>query len=910
MIKFRTSPSVLSLIASLSTALFFTVIVLYYVTENTRTGFGLRMSLQEKRYTENQQALVKSEVERIIKRIDRFRDVRLREKKKNLAEKVKRAAEFINLSLELSEDGSLSKSNYQELFNSLIGMEDDNCFCVLDSSGNIIYHGENSSLIGRNVKELISLESLENMTETVLANGSGFGEYKWFADDKEKKRTVSKMSYAEKLKNYDLYVVSGFDVDEFEKSLKADAVSFIRNERFGKDETDYFWINDLDYTGILLPMITELEGKNLKGMRSRDGVYIFMEINKIVQNDRSGFLEYYWPKTPDGEPERKMSYVTFYEPWGWIIGSGFYFSGLTGYYDDEKKLLDKLVSEDMTELRKVVLLIFAIVIASGLFISRKIYQLEKKQEEHRSLLEQYKDILDMTSVVSITDKLGYMTYVNDKFCEISGYGREELLGNRHNLIKHSSTPIETFQELWNTITKGDVWKGVLRNRRKDGESFYISTTIAPFKDETGEIIEFIACANDITELIENRNKIEEIFNSDSLTGLGSRLKLLNDAESMNAPALAIIDIRGFKQINEIYGNHFADRILVDMAKELIKFPALAGFSVYRIHSDKFGILGNDLDLAEFKNKVLTCVKRLTKTFHSVHGEEKVILFTVGIASDKNNLVAYADMALQGAKKLKQDCLVYSQADNRVMQDFEKNLNIISKVADALKNDRVIAYFQPIIDLKTNIITKYECLMRVVDEGGDIISPGVFLDISKKTNMYPKLTAKVIEKSIAVFKKLSYDFSINLSVEDIFDRDTMDYMFTVAKNNDVMDRMVIEIVESEELVNIEETNRIFERFKAAGVKISIDDFGTGFSNFDYLMNIRADYLKIDASIVKRVREDESSKEVILSIVSLAKHANMKTVAEFIFDETIAKEVAALGVDYGQGYFFGKPLEHPL
>ncbi|MCD8568625.1 MAG: EAL domain-containing protein [Geovibrio sp.] len=268
------------------------------------------------------------------------------------------------------------------------------------------------------------------------------------------------------------------------------------------------------------------------------------------------------------------------------------------------------------------------------------------------------------------------------------------------------------------------------------------------------------------------------------------------------------------------------------------------------------------------------------------------------------------MALNGAKKLKQDILVYSQADNRIIADFEENLEIIRKVSDALKNDRVTAYYQPIIDFKSGDSEKYECLMRIIDENGDVISPAKFLDISKKTNMYPRLTARVIEKSVAVFKNLPYQFSINLSVEDIFDRDTMDYLFTVAKNNGVLGRLVIEIVESQELVSIDETNRIFEKFKSGGAKISIDDFGAGFSNFDYLMNIRADYLKIDASIVKRVEEDESSREIIASIVSLARHSGMKTVAEFIFNETIAREITLLGVDYGQGYFYGKPEEKPV
>jgi PAS domain S-box-containing protein len=698
-------------------------------------------------------------------------------------------------------------------------------------------------------------------------------------------------------------------VESAEEEAKERVKNSIRRERYGRDGVGYFWVNTMDFQAVVHPVTPELEGKNLKNMRSRDGQYIFQEIDKIVKSG-GGFVEYFWPRPDTVIPERKMTYVTEYKPWGWVIGTGFYFSDLEKQLEEERQLIEKLVKADLEEVKRVISYLFIAVIISGILIYRMIRRLERKQEGHRNLLEQYKSILDKSSVVTITDEFGVMTYVNDKFCEISGYSRDELIGNRHNIIKHPTTPIENFKDLWGTITKGRVWKGVLRNRRKDGESFYISATIAPILNESGEVIEYIACANDITELVENRNRIEELFNSDSLTGLGSRVKLINDAEPIEYPVLAILDIRGFKQINEFFGNHFADRILIETAREFVACPALSGYSVYRLHSDKFGILADNADILVFKEKIASAMRRVGSILQERHGEDKMIYFTAGIAADKDNLLAYADMALNGAKKLKQDILVYSQADNRIIADFEENLEIIRKVSDALKNDRVTAYYQPIIDLKSGDSEKYECLMRIIDENGDVISPAKFLDISKKTNMYPRLTARVIEKSVAVFKNLPYQFSINLSVEDIFDRDTMDYLFTVAKNNGVLGRLVIEIVESQELVSIDETNRIFEKFKSGGAKISIDDFGAGFSNFDYLMNIRADYLKIDASIVKRVEEDESSREIIASIVSLARHSGMKTVAEFIFNETIAREITLLGVDYGQGYFYGKPEEKPV
>lgn len=906
MSAFKYSASLLSLFASLSTAMIFSAVVMYFVNANSKNDYMERAALLEKRFVENSQEEVKNEVERMIKRMDAIRENNMERKKSSVALKVSSAAEYVSLSL--SRGGSYRSADFGRMISAFKGADDSDRFFIVAEDGKVIYHEEDKSFIGRNIMEILKGgPEMKAILSDLRDNGGGFGSY--MLQDNLSSSGGRKIGYVQKLKDSPLFIGSSFTVESAEEEAKERVKNSIRRERYGRDGVGYFWVNTMDFQAVVHPVTPELEGKNLKNMRSRDGQYIFQEIDKIVKSG-GGFVEYFWPRPDTVIPERKMTYVTEYKPWGWVIGTGFYFSDLEKQLEEERQLIEKLVKADLEEVKRVISYLFIAVIISGILIYRMIRRLERKQEGHRNLLEQYKSILDKSSVVTITDEFGVMTYVNDKFCEISGYSRDELIGNRHNIIKHPTTPIENFKDLWGTITKGRVWKGVLRNRRKDGESFYISATIAPILNESGEVIEYIACANDITELVENRNRIEELFNSDSLTGLGSRVKLINDAEPIEYPVLAILDIRGFKQINEFFGNHFADRILIETAREFVACPALSGYSVYRLHSDKFGILADNADILVFKEKIASAMRRVGSILQERHGEDKMIYFTAGIAADKDNLLAYADMALNGAKKLKQDILVYSQADNRIIADFEENLEIIRKVSDALKNDRVTAYYQPIIDLKSGDSEKYECLMRIIDENGDVISPAKFLDISKKTNMYPRLTARVIEKSVAVFKNLPYQFSINLSVEDIFDRDTMDYLFTVAKNNGVLGRLVIEIVESQELVSIDETNRIFEKFKSGGAKISIDDFGAGFSNFDYLMNIRADYLKIDASIVKRVEEDESSREIIASIVSLARHSGMKTVAEFIFNETIAREITLLGVDYGQGYFYGKPEEKPV
>lgn len=899
------SASRLSLLSSVSTAMLFAIVVVYLVFHNAKNDFKERSQVIESHFIESSKLTVKSEAERIMRRIDSVRTSTLESKKNALELKVKAVSEY--LILNLREDSRLNSEDFGRAISAFKGAGIEDNFFIISPDGTILYHEESPVYIGQNLLEVFydDIDFLQTI-EKIRVLSDSFSTYTLKSSDIGE--DVEKVAYTVYQKELGVYIGSAFTMKEVDTHAQRDFLTFLRDERYGPDGSGYFWINTLGFRSVLSPALPEIEGKDMSENEIYKNSSLYTEVTEIIDKG-SGFVEYNWIHPESGIKDRKMTYVTLYQPWDWVIGTGFYFSDLEKQIIDESQLMERLTEQSAKKVGKVVLYLFLLVIISGLLIFKMIRSLEKKQESHRMLLEQYKSILDKSAVVTITDELGVMTYVNDKFCEISGYAREELLGNRHNIIKHPSTPIETFVDLWSTITSGKLWKGVLRNRRKDGESFFISATISPITNEDGEIIEYIACANDITELMENRSRVEELFNSDSLTGLGSRTKLLNDAENMELPVLAILDIKGFKHFNEIYGNQFADRLLVEVAREFVSADTLKGYSIYRMHSDKFGVLANNADIVSFKSNISKAMRDVGAIIMERFGADKHIYFCAGIAADKDNLVAYADMALNGAKKLQQEVLVYSMADRYVLGEFQENLDIIGKVSEALKNDRVTAYYQPIVDLKSRSVSKYEGLIRVIDESGNIISPYKFLDISKKTNMYPKLTAKVIEKSVATFKNMYYGFSINLSVEDIFDRDTMDYLFVVAKNSGVLNRLTLEIVESQELVDIEETNRIFEKFKNAGVKIAIDDFGVGFSNFRYILDIKADYLKIDASIVKRVESDDAAKEIISSIVSIAKPSGMKTVAEFIENENIARIITGLGIDYGQGYYYGKPSPTP-
>jgi EAL domain-containing protein (putative c-di-GMP-specific phosphodiesterase class I) len=228
---------------------------------------------------------------------------------------------------------------------------------------------------------------------------------------------------------------------------------------------------------------------------------------------------------------------------------------------------------------------------------------------------------------------------------------------------------------------------------------------------------------------------------------------------------------------------------------------------------------------------------------------------------------------------------------------------------AIKNDKLVPYYQPIINNQTKEIDKYETLIRLIDDDGKIISPFFFLDVAKHSKQYHYITRTIIDKSFETFSSLKYNFSINLTIEDILDKQIQKYLFNALKYYNIGERVVFEIVEDEGIENFDIINEFIIKVRKFGCKIAIDDFGTGYSNFEYLIKLKADFIKIDGSIIKNLETDKSARILVTTIVVFAKKIGMKTIAEFVENEKIQELVIELGIDYSQGYYFGEPQPTP-
>ena len=550
----------------------------------------------------------------------------------------------------------------------------------------------------------------------------------------------------------------------------------------------------------------------------------------------------------------------------------------------------------------IVLLFIVIVHYYGFYKLLKRY---KNLQKEKHFLTQYTDAIEKSNIVSRTDSKGNITYVNDKFCEVTMYSKDEILGKSYSLLLGENSP-EILKDL-NTIKDNKKeWQGILKSNKKNGEFYYVNIIIKPVLDENNEIIEYIAIRHEITDLINKSNELEETLREDFLTKQGNRFKLIEDIKKSEKPFLALVDINQFSEINDFYGHAIGDEILKILAK-IIRNLLNESYYVYRVYSDEFAILSDNKLENEFIEKIKFICDEVSSYPIKIRNKEIYIELSQSISfEEKENLIKTADIIKKYSKKNKHTYIYDKNLD--IEKNYEKNIIWAIKLKKALENNRIVPYYQAIYNVHTNKIEKYEALMRLIDEEGTAISPFYFLDIAKKSKQYLQLTKQIIKKSFDYFKDKDFEFSINLTLEDLKNKNTLSYIVEMLKDYNIASRVVFEIVESEGIEDFVQVNNFLDKVRKLGCKVAIDDFGSGYSNFEYLIKLNADYIKIDGSLIKDILVNKSNQEIVITIIDFAKRLGFKTIAEFVSNKEIFEKVKELGIDYVQGYYIGEPKSY--
>jgi len=526
--------------------------------------------------------------------------------------------------------------------------------------------------------------------------------------------------------------------------------------------------------------------------------------------------------------------------------------------------------------------------------------------EYTVLLERYKHSVDESAIVVRMNPEGNITYVNDEFCRLSGYSQEDSLGSSIFVICHPDADENQCEKIMETARAKKIWKGNLQNQRKNGGAYYVRATVVPILDEQDNIIELISIQQDISQVIEQQEQIVR-QTMDATTGLYNRVKLEEDIAHIESPKFAIISIDHYSVIKDYYGWESGQKILKEVADLFLSVRTFKNISIYKLAGSDFALLGDEsFDMDLFHGVCRTILEKINKYPIQLGDNTLHIGASAGLTSDKDHLLSYAGLALEHAQETRHLTVIYEETENLV-QSFENNLVWTQKLNLALNENRIVLFVQPILNTATLKIEKYECLVRMIDDdGGKVISPFFFLDIAKKSKLYHQITKQVISIAFDTFSQVAdVDFSINLSLEDLLHVPTIQFLKSKLDETGLASRFVLEIVESEGIENFNEVSSFVADMKSRGCKIAIDDFGSGYSNFAYLMRLNVDYIKIDGSLIKAIDHDANSQIITSTILDFSQQLEIETVAEFVHNQAVLDHVQNLGIDYVQGFHLGEP-----
>ena len=402
------------------------------------------------------------------------------------------------------------------------------------------------------------------------------------------------------------------------------------------------------------------------------------------------------------------------------------------------------------------------------------------------------------------------------------------------------------------------------------------------------------------------------YEVDPLTNLPNRVKLLDTLEGLLEArkkfTLVYIDIYNFSLINDSFGQSAGDIYLKETAKVLetlvqeISHKSKKRLQIYRMGSDEFVIVCEDQEYTE------QIIEALSHTHLVRYNDiDMPLTFNFGMAnsndrSTKSSILTQAELAVKDAIAHQQRYSLYTGDDSYKIK-YQTNLEWVKRIKSAFEQNRFEAHFQPIVLTEDESCNKFEVLIRLRDDENTIISPFEFLPVLQKMGLEKRLTKVIIDQSFELMHRCDKDISINM-IRDDLDEEMLAYLESSMKKYAINAASVsIELVETEELLQ-EKYTKIIRKIKALGCKISIDDFGTGYSNFAYLTEIRPDFLKIDGSLIKDIDINAENRSIVKGIVDLARSLNIVLIAEFVSTPAIYAIIKELGIDYCQGYYFGK------
>lgn len=519
-------------------------------------------------------------------------------------------------------------------------------------------------------------------------------------------------------------------------------------------------------------------------------------------------------------------------------------------------------------------------------------------------------------------------FVNERFCEMTGYLAEEVMGESFEQLLLDEDNRRLVQEATQKRLKGISSQYELCVRKKTGESLWVIVGASPIINADGFVTGSMGVFTDITERKSTEERLLHDALHDGLTGLANRTLFINHLQmtitrglrhTQNQYAVLFLDFDRFKVINDSLGHAEGDNLLKQIARRL-ETSLRGGDMLARLGGDEFTILLNELVES---NDAIQVAERILKDLNApfILGDQEIFMSaSIGIAlcssghQNADEMLRDADIAMYRAKaKGKAQYQVFDSAMHRYALN---KLQLETEMHHALQRGEFCLNYQPIVNLETDTLMGFEALIRWDHPERGMVSPADFIPMAEENGLVVPLGRWILFESCRQLRQwqltnpsaTDLSVSVNLSSKQFLQSDLVEQVHASLISTQLDPRCLkLEITESHLMENSEKSVTMMNRLRALGIQICLDDFGTGYSSLSYLHRLPVNFLKIDRSFVYRMVESKENGEIVHTIVKLAQNLKMKVIAEGI--ETIEQvaKLRLIGCEYGQGYFISQPLK---
>ncbi len=534
-----------------------------------------------------------------------------------------------------------------------------------------------------------------------------------------------------------------------------------------------------------------------------------------------------------------------------------------------------------------------------------------------SLLQQ---IIEQSPIaIAITDAQARFKYVNPQLCQVTGYSRDELLGNTPRLISSGKTPLTLYQDLWATITSGQTWRGQIRNRKKSGELFWESQIIWPVLDDNG-IISYVALKEDISQHKMFQTRLKKLATHDALTGLPNELLLrdridqaiVKTKRDASRYLLCAIDIKQLRLVNESLGLAVGNALLKEVATRLQTLFRRAD-TIARLAANTFVLICNTQNNTAIATKIeALCADPFISAASDIPIE--VYVSTLELSSpglDSETLLQQLTTTLHRAKA--SDCRIPIGYDSRFDSTARAVLSLKHDLSLALSRDQFRLWYQPKVNILTGRVIGAEALIRWQHPERGMVSPLEFIGQAESSGQIIEIGRWVIQeviRQLGVWRdndQFYQPVSLNISARQLSDPLLLQTIIdSLAEHRVDPGQIELELTESILVEDSLAVRQILNQCASLGLKIALDDFGTGYSSLAYISKLPIHTVKIDRSFVQGVDTDPHAAVIVKSTLSMCRELGINTIAEGVETEAQGRFMSRHGCQQIQGYLFSKPL----